>query len=124
MAALKAYTVGNNGFVSRAVMDTLGAPRHHRQACVILIAGSKAAAVRAAETVGFHVSPNDGEFRVARDLLAESILDVAAGPSVCATALTARSGGPVVRLDGAAGVRVGELVREGYVLALNLDREA
>jgi hypothetical protein len=120
MAVLKAYTVGNNGFVCRAVLDTLGEPAHRRQARVILVAASKAAAVRLGETVGFRVSPNDVDFRVAGGPLADSILAATPGPAVYAMALDARSGDPVVRLNGGAGILVGALAREGsgYVLGL------
>ncbi len=124
MATLKAYTVGNNGFVNRPVLDTLGEPAHRRQARVIVVAASKAAAARTSETAGFRVNLHDPDFRVAGGPLAESILAVATAPAVYAMALDARAGDPVVRLDGGAGVRVGALARESSGHVLKLDGEA
>lgn len=47
--ALNAYSLGNRGFVGREVIAALGKPRHISRTNVILIAASKAAAVRLCE---------------------------------------------------------------------------
>ncbi len=68
MASLKVYGVGNDGFVSPAVIAALGQRPHVRKANVYLIAHSKAEAVRVADAVGFRVWPNSAEFRQAGDI--------------------------------------------------------
>ncbi len=69
MSKLKAYTLGNNGFVSSDVLDALGLPDHIRQASVMVFASSKADAIQTIKdrnqqrAIRFIPKLTDSEFR-------------------------------------------------------------
>ena len=71
MPTLKAYTLGNNGFISSDVLDALGLPGHIRQASVMVFAHTKAEAIRVLgahheqRAIRFTPKPSDPEFRQA-----------------------------------------------------------
>ncbi len=115
MAALKVYGVGNDGFVSPAVIAALGLPRHIRQVSVSLIAASKAEAVRVAESVGFRLSPHSADFRVERSPWADSLLAHFDTPVVVVTAMVGNPGnGAILQLVGRdETVRIGAVGRDG-----------
>lgn len=122
MARLKVFSLGNNGFIGSAVRDALGEPRHIRQAAVLVVAATKAAAIEVIERArsnpaGAYVAlptRSDPEFRVAAGndvaaLRAAGLLDT---PTVL---VTSNSGGPAAVVQvGTGGVRrIGTLRRSG-----------
>lgn len=101
--ALKAYTLGPNGFISPDIRDALGLPRHIDQASVTPVAASKrAAAELLASTPGLsYVPPGNPDFRIsvstADRVLAEAGLMDEAG--ILVTAMTGHRGNnSVVRI--------------------------
>ncbi len=102
MTALKAYTLGNNGFVRPAIIEALGEARHVRQAAVTIVATSKKAAVTLAETVGLRVSYSDSEFRQIDSRIAVDVLTFVEvtdnQPGVFASPRLSRPGDPIVEL--------------------------
>jgi hypothetical protein len=81
MPNLKAYTLGNNGFISADVLDTLGLPDHTRQASVMVFAASKADAIRTLEAhsqqraIRYTPKLSDPEFRMTTSPWADAFLD-------------------------------------------------
>ncbi len=111
--ALKAYTLGNDGFVDREVIAALGQPRHVSQATVILVAASKAAAVRMCESLDRWMQVprlSDQEFRVSQSA-AETFRDilVAGDPAVVVMPLIGHSGDLVVRIGADGPLRIGRV---------------
>lgn len=127
MTTLKAYTLGNHGFIDQATRDAIGAKPWTIQGNVIIVAKSKAEAHRVYELEsGKPASYNDKEFRqlglgyaLAQSLIAYS----ATTPAVYVTKWAAPAGYPVVRLKGGKPVRIGELVDAdlGYGQLLKAD---
>lgn len=116
MAKMKAYTLGNHGFISSEVRDALGLPRHIRQASVLLVAATKTAAVQVAAERGIRAEARDPEFRVTdgpqvRALAEAGLLNE---PGVLVTPGVGSGGNSgVVRVDpGAPPVLVGRF--DGY----------
>lgn len=115
---LRTYTLGVNGFVSAATIEELGLPRHVRQASVLVVAKSKAEAIRVAAGAGLHmISINDREFRMV-DGAMSSLLAVEGllqEPAVYATPTTG-SGleDRLVRIDSSNEVvQIGTIERVG-----------
>lgn len=119
MAKQKAYTLGIHGFVASHIVEALGASRHHRQATVLIVARTKAEAIRTAEDVPGVPAPviSDSEFRVAGAPYVAAIVEHAGDlPAIYVHELTPSAGAPVVRVDDAGPYRVGRLQRaaSGY----------
>jgi hypothetical protein len=106
MSKLKAYTLGNNGFVDSSVQEALGEPTHIRQASVLVFAYTKAQAIAELEwrrrtkvTVACPTSTSDPEFRVASGPTVDALLDSWIDkPTVVVTPSITRSLTPVVRI--------------------------
>lgn len=105
---LKAYSLGNNGFVGRRIIEALGEPRHIVQAEVIVIAPSKKAA---AELATANVCrTNARELYEAGGWVVEHLLALVEDSAVFVTPLLARTGDPLLRIDeGRAFQLVGQL---------------
>ncbi len=107
MAKLKAYTLGNNGFVDTSVLEALGEPTHMRQASVLVFATSKREAIdilhlkrSGKATVACPYSVSDPEFRVSASLQAEAFLGSWVDePTVVVMPINSRDPNPVVRID-------------------------
>lgn len=100
---LKAYTLGNNGFVGREVLDALGEPGHTRQASVMVFARTKAEAIRTIEDrpAGGIWAPriSEPEFRMVDGPYADAFLGCwVDGPDIIVTPLTSGWPTPVVRV--------------------------
>lgn len=116
VAKMKVFSLGNHGFIGREACDALDLPQHVRQARVLLIAASKAAAVRMCEDIRAH-SPNgvpislptlsDPEFRLATGNDVEALREAGLldEPGVFVMPMLSRPGDAVVRVD-TNGVRV------------------
>ncbi len=110
---LKAYTLGNNGFVRPEVREALGQPLGRNQAAVIIVAATKKAAVELAGTVGVRVTPSDPEFRMVD---ASQIVEWAGDrPGVFATTMIRRDGSPLVELHRDGWRPVGRYGADGLV---------
>lgn len=102
---LKAYTLGNNGFVDSMVLEALGEPTHIRQASVLVFARTKAEAIntivarrRTRATVAVP-QMSDPEFRMATGPFADAFLGSWIDePTVIVTPLTSGWPTPVVRI--------------------------
>lgn len=117
MTTLKAYTLGNSGYVGRDVIEAIGEPDHVQQADVTIVAASKRAAVEVATQVGMRVNPSSDGFRLAdhssttRALEAAGLLDE---PAVYAHAKAGGMKHPLVQIVGGRHpVWVGTLHRVG-----------
>ncbi|MFI2663320.1 hypothetical protein [Micromonospora carbonacea] len=114
MAKLKTYTLGNQGFINNHVRDALGLPSHIRQARVIAVAATKAAAVQVLADHGFpNHSIRDSEFRqgMGNDIDALEAAGQIAAPGVLVTSMSFGGSLPVVRMQsGGVPVRIGRLV--------------
>jgi hypothetical protein len=109
---MKVYALGNDGFVSSAVCDAIGDKPWTRQARVLIIAASKAAAVRIAAERGMDVSPHSGEFRQAsgNDVDALRVAGFCEEPAVLVTSTKLGGDLPVARLEvGGAPQMIGTL---------------
>lgn len=110
---LKVFSLGNGGFIDTATQETLELPSHVRQAQVLAIAATKAAAVQVLAERGFRrVSARDPEFRQAMGNDVDALRDAGLfdEPRVLVTPLIARDGDPVavMLLDGVPQ-RIGRL---------------
>ncbi|MEU0078487.1 hypothetical protein ABZY58_11375 [Micromonospora tulbaghiae] len=127
MARMKVFSLGVHGFIGNDVRDALGAPSHIRQARVLAVAPTKAAAVHVYAEHGFRgVRPSDSEFRVAMgndvDALAEAGLLNEPGVWVLPSAIG--GGDTVVRMQpGGAPQRAGRLDRDGRNRAVFVPEE-
>jgi len=99
VSGLKAYTLGNHGFVPTHVREALGQPIGRNQASVVIVAASKKAAVTLAEQVGVRVSYTDSEFRRNDGPATASVVAFTDGqPGVFASPRLRRPGDPIVEL--------------------------
>lgn len=112
---IKVFTLGNHGFISREVGDALGLPSHVRQAQVLAVAATKAAAAQVLAERGHpYQNPRDPEFRQAIGQDVDALADAGLfdEPAVYVTQLLTRTGAPVVvMLPGGAPRRIGHLSR-------------
>lgn len=131
MPKLKAYTLGNNGFVDWSVTDALGLPRHTRQASVLVFAYTKAQAIEELEwrrrikaTVACPTSMADPEFRVASGPRVDAFLDSWIDePAVIVTPMTGGQPVPVVRIaDNGTPEFWGVLRRVGTVVVFSREQ--
>ncbi len=114
MPKLKAYTLGNHGFVPPAVLAAIGEPAHIRQASVLIIAATKREAVEIAAARGIRAELSSEEFRVASGPLAEQLVRFAdSSPMVFVSPMTGSPSNVVVGLgEGGQPWPVGRVVRE------------
>jgi hypothetical protein len=116
MARMKAYTLGINGFVGSIIADMIGEPAHTRQAYVLIVAPTKAAAADLAASYRewgvFAPRLSDPEFRVVSDSVSRQLLEAAGdAPGVFVHPLTTHHSAPVVALGDDGPHQVGRLER-------------
>lgn len=105
MTRLKAFTLGNNGFISADVLDVLGLPDHIRQASVTIFATSKADAIEVLaahngqRAIRYTPKTTDPEFRTVSGPWADAFLGSwVHKPTIIIKPLNAGTVTPVARI--------------------------